>query len=697
MATSREPCISKYPRLTEMSATSSRNPDSHTHSSPVGMNESDHAFLAPLFLGPSGENGDLLEQLLTSFLRDHVYWRRNFHPEDPPSIPLATRDSRAFRESTVRLEQALFRLTADLKRSTPAFAPRYIGHMMSDPLLPALLGQLVTTLYNPNNIASEAAPVTLQLEIDVGRQLATMIGMNCGRNDGPSAWGHITSGGTVANYEALWLIRAARLIPPALAAAAAGLPGTPAIETSLPGRPLLEDLDSWALANFTVEQALDLQQSVADAVSRLAPQDRQRFATRLAEERFDYLGHEFFARHRMRPPVILVPATAHYSWSKAMTLLGLGRRQLRRIPTDAHMRMDTAALDAELADLQEKRVPVLAVVGVLGTTEFGTIDPVHEILALRQRYVARGMGFAVHVDAAWGGYLATIFRKPDGSFMSRKDARKQFRYFPSTPVYQAFRGLANADTVTIDPHKLGYVTYGAGALVARDHRLTELVGEHPPYIYDEEQQPDKSQAGVARLRQLGDYILEGSKPGATAAAVWLTHEVVPLNNEHFGRLVRQSVRASETLYDRLREMSRELQSLCQLSIPIEPDTNLICLALRPAGSTSLRDCNELTRRVFRHLSVDSSLPVQTRQFIGSHTSMRRSSLCAASAARLAGDIGVDPATFVTQVSDPQVEADHIFLIRHTLMNPWLDLVQDGKSFLDIYCEYLRMLIARECT
>jgi len=660
-----------------------------------GMDESDHAYLAPLFLGPSGENGALFENLLTSFLRDHVYWRRNFHPEDAPSIPLATHDRRDFREATARLEQALYRLSADLKRSTPAFAPRYIGHMMSDPLLPALLGQLVTTLYNPNNIASEAAPVTLDLEIDVGRQLATMIGMDADNPDGPRAWGHITSGGTVANYEALWLLRAARLFPPALAAALAGEPAAE-IETTLPGRPLLGDLDPWTLANFTVEQASELNERFRALLDRLPPAERRRLAGSLAAERHEQLGPGFFDRHGIEPPVVIVPATAHYSWSKAMTVLGAGRGQLRRIPTDAHMRMDAGALEAELAALEAARVPVLAVVGVLGTTEFGTIDPIHEILVLRQKFAGRGLGFAVHVDAAWGGYLATMFRRRDGSFAPRRDLRRQFRYFPSAPVYQAFRGLANADTLTVDPHKLGYVAYGAGALVARDHRLTDFVGEHPPYIYDETDEPRPPAPAPERLRQLGDYILEGSKPGAAAAAVWLTHAVVPLDCEHFGRLVRQSVRAAEALYDRLCNMAGELSPICQLSIPVEPDTNLICLALRPAGDTSLRAANDLTRRVYRHLSVDSTLPVQTRQFIGSHTAMRRASLAEDSAARLARAIGVDPATFVTDVSDPAMESDHIFLIRHTLMNPWLRLVQDGASYLDRYCDYLRSLIEREC-
>jgi hypothetical protein len=54
-------------------------------------------------------------------------------------------------------------------------------------------------------------------------------------------------------------------------------------------------------------------------------------------------------------------------------------------------------------------------VGVFGTTEFGTIDPIDGLVACACAMRGLGLGFSVHVDAAWGGYLATLFRKQDGS------------------------------------------------------------------------------------------------------------------------------------------------------------------------------------------------------------------------------------------------------------------------------------------
>ena len=112
------------------------------------------------FLGPYGENDELLERLVVEFLRDHVFWRRNFHPEDPPAIPTRARFDPAHHAFEARMRRELHALSAALKRSVPFHSPRYIGHMASDLLLPGLIAQIVTLPYNPNNVVEDAAPVT---------------------------------------------------------------------------------------------------------------------------------------------------------------------------------------------------------------------------------------------------------------------------------------------------------------------------------------------------------------------------------------------------------------------------------------------------------------------------------------------------------------------------------------------------------
>ena len=111
-------------------------------------------------------------------------------------------------------EPAFFeRFDAYLKRlegNYPFFHPRYAGQMLKPPHPVAVAGYLAAMLINPNNHALDGGPPTSEMEKEVVRMLAAMFGY------GRDALGHLTSGGTVANLEALWV---AREIHPAKAVA----------------------------------------------------------------------------------------------------------------------------------------------------------------------------------------------------------------------------------------------------------------------------------------------------------------------------------------------------------------------------------------------------------------------------------------------------------------------------------------------
>jgi glutamate/tyrosine decarboxylase-like PLP-dependent enzyme len=644
-----------------------------------------HAYLAPLFLGSAGENSGAFERALLGLVREHMRWRRGFHPQDPPSITSADQSEPSFSAAMQRMEHGLRDLSARLQRSAPMFSPRYVGHMASDLLLPGLLAHLATTLYNPNNVSAETAPVTADMEVEVGQQLARMCGFNTDPALGPAAYGHLTSGGTVANYEALWLHRAVRFWPLALADALGGDAQIAALLARATGG---GPQNSWRLVNLELNAILDLHANVEAALDKRA--DGAKLRAQLAEARFERLGiADFLARHRLAPPVVICPRTAHYSWPKAMQLLGLGDAQLWYADVDAHMRISPESVGLMLERAFGERIPVLAVVGVLGTTEFGTIDPVHELVALRDACAPRGQAFAVHIDAAWGGYLATLFRHADGKVVPHAQVRARFNYFPSARVYRAFTSLGRADSVTVDPHKLGYLPYGAGGFVGRDRRMTQFVGQRPVYIYDHAD----GHADAGRLAQLGDYILEGSKAGAAAAAVYVSHQVLPLDAEHFGRVCGHTIRATEYLFERLQDMARRLSGSCKIVMPVEPDTNLVCIAVNPAGNNSLARMNRFGRALFGRFALDPANP-QACEFIGSHTSLLRKNLSPIAARKLARRVGFDPNSFVTAVHDRNDEADHVFLLRHTLMNPWLSDDSEGNGFVDRYCEFLERSIAQ---
>src|SRR3546814_16128876 len=103
--------------------------------------------------------------------------------------------------------------------------------------------------------------------------------------------------------------------------------------------------------------------------------------------------------------------------------------------------------------------------------------------------------------------------------------------FPYTTLFRS----------TVDPHKLGYLPYGAGAFICRDHRAVALLAEAADYVFHDTRTDDYH----ARYRRLGQFVPEGSKSGAAAAAVYVTHQVLPLDHAHFGRLPRQTGLAAE--------------------------------------------------------------------------------------------------------------------------------------------------------
>lgn len=630
--------------------------------------------LFPLFLGPYGENNDLLEKLLLEFLRDHVYWRRNFHPEDPPVIPTLAASMPEYRDVVSQMTRELHQLSAALKRSVPVSSPRYIGHMTSDLLLPALIAQLMTLPYNPNNVVDEAAPVTLDLEISAGLQLAHMIGFNTNENAINCAFGHLTSGGTVANYEALNIQCALRHYPLAAATALVSL----GLDVQLQSGEVISKCDTWRLANFSNAETIELYEAVLALAASLS--DGSKLLDAIEAQRLETLGWaEFSRRHPdWHEPVLLVPVTAHYSWQKGMKLIGLGSGKIRTVQ-ETGMRMDAGILDEILASLNTARTPVLAVVAVLGTTEFGTIDPVHRILAVRDSWQAKGLYAPIHVDAAWGGYLASLFREKDGGFADHASVKRDFKYFPGAEVYSAFSALANTESITIDPHKLGFVPFGVGAIVFRDQRMLDFVSLRADYVFD----PERNAPGYReKFRQLGRYILEGSKSGAAAAGVYVSQRVVPLNRDGLGRVIHETIRSTEYFYDRVHSMADELADKITLIMPFEPDSNLLCLALNPVGNRDISVANRVTRTVFNAMKVDASQPVQTREFFGSYTTLSRRVIGDAEFSRLLGRLHLE--------NDPSKE--HLFILRHTLMNPWLVDEANSINYIDRYCIFLTCVL-----
>ncbi len=544
------------------------------------------------FLGPQGENAQLLERLLTEALRDHVFWRRNYHPEDGVVIRETDKRTPGYEDAVATLVQELTGLLAALKRDVPFFSGRYKGHMLYENTIASQVGYLAAMLYNPNNVTVEAGPVTTRLELEVAAQLARMVGY-----DPAAAWGHLTSGGTVANFEALWIARNLAYLPvaAALATRARGL----ALDVTLAGGRTvpLDRAPLYDLLNVPGPAALDLWDLLHAAIPpaerraaidphTLAAQGYQAYTRRLAEAFGDPLPDG----------VVLVAATAHYSWEKIVRALGIGSEQLRFVPVDVHCRLDPGALWDELVRLHARRTPVLACVSVCGTTEESAVDRLDLVLAVRERAERElGTTFHVHSDACYGGYAAAVTRRADGSRRGVAEIRAVAGgEWPDEGWLSAMAALAEADSITIDPHKLGYVPYPAGAILLRDRRGRELVATEPPYLA-------QAEAGEpADERFLGRFIFEGSKPGAAAAAVWLSHKVLPLDERGYGYLIARTVAGARKLHRALA--AADLAPFRVVLLP-EPDLNIVNFVVHHPQAAGLAALDRLNEGIYRRMSL----------------------------------------------------------------------------------------------
>ena len=138
--------------------------------------------------------------------------------------------------------------------------------------------------------------------------------------------------------------------------------------------------------------------------------------------------------------VVYASEQCHYSIEKSVDILGIGRKQLRKISTDEGFHIRTGQLREAIASDRDAGLIPFCIVGVAGTTSTGVIDPLAELAD-----VARDNKCWFHVDAAYGGVMA----------FSEKHKSK-------------LRGIELADSITFDPHKWMFVPFACGAVLVRE-------------------------------------------------------------------------------------------------------------------------------------------------------------------------------------------------------------------------------------
>jgi glutamate/tyrosine decarboxylase-like PLP-dependent enzyme len=342
-----------------------------------------------------------------------------------------------------RMQEALAEAAERMAENYPYFHPLYAGQMLKPPHPVAHAAYAMAMAVNPNNHALDGGRASSAMEMEAVRGIAGMFGWT-------EFLGHLTSGGTFANLEALWV------------------------------------------------------------AGRTAPGKR-----------------------------IAASAQAHYTHQRISAVLGL---ECEEIPADALGRMDVAALEARL-----RQGGIGTVVVTLGTTALGAVDPLDEVLGLRERY-----GFRVHVDAAYGGYFVLA---------GNLDAETRGQ----------FDRAGEADSIVIDPHKHGLQPYGCGCVLFRDPAAGRFYKHDSPYTYF-----------TSSELHLGEISLECSRAGAAAVALWTTQRLLPLvKGGEFAAGLEAGRAAALELHGRLAASENALA-------PLRPELDIVVWALR--GGTVEESC-----------------------------------------------------------------------------------------------------------
>ena len=592
--------------------------------------------LSAWFLGPRAENNEVFMELFKDIFERHVRMRDNSFPSDPAYITEEMKNSHAYRSEIEHMREELVKMQQDMEGSFPFFSPQdqwnqgqwnqghwnqgnwnqsyghmHQGHMNWDISMPAMLGHMMALLFNQNNIDPAASPVTASFEQQVGEQLCDMLGYNVfpDKNEQPLAWGHVTSGGDLANIEALWASRNMKYMPLAVRAYLLnsdpkdgplsflsqaqideGLKTTVLVykkESNKREAIALKDCSNWQLLNVDIDEICDLVESVTKKMGVVEGcAEESKFHEFVKQEGVMTLGlFNFMKKHGLKQsPVYTAPANYHYSWSKAGTLLNLGSNALIPIQLDVNFRQNVAELKVRLQEKLDSEIPVIAVVAVMGSTEESAVDPIKEMYDLREEFKVKGLNFALLSDAAWGGYFKTMLIESSGaekdlareklgkgSYKIRSDNYVQYGEL-SPYVQNQYKHIQLSDAITIDPHNSGFCPYPGGALCYRNGKMRYPLAHFHPYSdhhhHNDQQGHHDHHDRQSRHDHHGHHGIEGSKPGAASAGILMSHNVIGLSKNGYGRILGQCTATSKLFYSMWLTMARE-------------DDPFICVPLQP--------------------------------------------------------------------------------------------------------------------
>lgn len=399
-----------------------------------------------------------LKELINSVIDDHFRYQSQWKDFTP---------SKLF-DTNSQSDKIFQLLSKRLKNTYPFFHPHYAGQMLKPPAQIASLAYFSAMLMNPNNHALDGGPSTSELEKEAVDEIAKMIGYK-------NYLGHLTSSGTLANLEGLWI---SRMVNPK--------------------------------SNFAICE------------------------------------------------------NAHYTHTRLSQILGFKYAIVRM--------NDRGQMDIDHLSKIAKAKKVGTVVVTLGTTGFGSLDPLHQIIELKKKHK-----FRVHVDAAYGGFFK-ILQNEKSKFID----------------HRPFELLHLADSIAIDPHKHGLQPYGCGCILFKDPSVGKFYKHDSPYTYF-----------TSKKLHLGEVSLECSRAGASAAALWATMKVFPLYSKKGLYKILSGTRKAALRFQQLARKNQKIKLI------LSPELDIVNYFVNEETTAKISSESE---RIFSRLMNRKSKPIYLSKY-----------------------------------------------------------------------------------
>lgn len=241
---------------------------------------------------------------------------------------------------------------------------------------------------------------------------------------------------------------------------------------------------------------------------------------------------------------------SHFSMEKGAHLLGLGYDAVVKVPVDNKQKMDACALEKLIGqDLENGNLP-FCVVATIGTTDYGSIDPMSEISSVCQKY-----GLWLHADAAYGSAV----------ILSSKYA-------------QRVAGFNLCDSITVDFHKMFLLPISCSAVLLKDASNFEALELHADYLNREEDEEDGYTNLVGKSLQTTRRF--------DALKVWVSFKM--RGKDGWGEIIDTCMENAAYLYSRLKD-DAEFETVT------EPEISSVVFRI-----TSTDDTNKRVRRALIH-------------------------------------------------------------------------------------------------